>query len=129
MGLVTGFAIIAQKTRRGFRQAFYTVTKYYPRPLPRTETEYLAMCHILMQFFGLEDDPSVWTTVSGQITSVPAVKMRKSYGSISNAAKRLRVNYIAHQHKLVAMKALEDRINQAALKMVENDEPENSGAV
>ena len=88
-------------------RAYYHLTAYIPRRLPTDHAELNDFRGTLQQYFGLEDKHEVWLTVYGHIQSTPATSLRKSYGSIANAAKRLQVNKTAQEQKIVAIQALQ----------------------
>lgn len=91
---------------------YYKLTASIPRPLPRSEDEFLILKEIFKTHFHLKDEPAVWATVCGQLTSVPPTKLKKSYRSTVNAAKRLEINYIIQKQKLQAINDLTLQIKQ-----------------
>lgn len=93
---------------------YYLLTAYFPRPLPRTSEEFIRIKEIFIQYYGLEDKPDIWLTVIGHMTSVPTSRLRKSYGNIVNAAKRLRINASLQKEKQVYIKELTDRLEVLA---------------
>lgn len=101
-------------------QAYFFLTSSYPRLLPRNETEFDNLKRVLHKYYSLEDDPTTWITVSGQITGVPPTSVRKSYGSLANAARRLRINQVAHQKKLVEIEKIELRLKEATEKLAKD---------
>lgn len=105
-------------------KTYYLLTAHIPRKLPTNEVEFEALKKLFIKVYSLEDALPVWITVAGQITSTPAHKIRKSHASIVNAAKRLRINAIAHNQKMLAMTELENRLRIASEKLV--DELKNS---
>ncbi|HRH25105.1 MAG TPA: hypothetical protein PLQ20_02080 [Candidatus Paceibacterota bacterium] len=92
------------------KKMFYTLTAHYPRVLPSTEDEYKKMKHILNAYFEVPDDAKYWATIAGQITGTTPTKMRRTYKSLSNVAKRMDVNKLAQDHKLIAYEQLEAKL-------------------
>lgn len=84
---------------------FYLLTAYLPRRLPTTPEQYERFKNVLIGCYGVPDTDISWITVAGQITSTPATQIRKSWGSIANAAKRVRINTLANAQSLEAKKA------------------------
>ncbi len=85
-----------------FSKLYYLLTAYVPRKLPSDEWEYDDLKGILIKYFGLkQDDPKTWLTVAGHIQSTPTYKMTCSYGLLANVAKRLTVNKLAQEHKIL----------------------------
>lgn len=98
------------------RKAFYQLTAYVPRRLPRTENEYQKLKNVLTGYYGVQNNPKVWITVASHITGTHAEKLRKPWGKIANCAKRLDINYLAQTHKL---NAAEDMDRDLKAKMEE----------
>lgn len=91
-------------------KTWFWLTAYIPRPLPTNEDEYENFQQDLIQYFGLEDNDHVWITVASQIHATPPTSLYRSYGKIANAAKRLKVNAIAQDQKLLAVGNLEHKL-------------------
>lgn len=133
--LVIGFVhtaqvILQRLTLEPLTKLYWFASQALPRKLPETKEELDQLKSILTQFFGLEDEPAVWATVCGQITSTEATSVRKSYRSMVNAAKRLRINLIANNEKVIAYAALKRRLEETTLKVVnELKKEEENGAV
>ncbi len=106
---------------------YYYLTAHYPRRMPETESEYLRLKEVLLQYFGVEDTSYVWVTVAGLVQNTKPTSIRKSYGSIANGAKRLKVNAIAQDQKVLAGKALEAKLKELAEKMVKESERAEAG--
>lgn len=98
---------------------YWHLTAYVPRKLPKDQAEYAAFCETLEQYFGIRNSYDVWMTVAGQVTSTPPNCLRKSYGSIANAAKRLYINKVAHDQKLIAIEALNVILEQKAKELAD----------
>lgn len=96
---------------------WYWLTAYVPRPLPTDHDEYLSFKQALHHYFGLDDNDHVWMTVASQIHSNPPTSLYRSYGKIANAAKRLKVNAIAQDQKLLALSNLETKLREKAEKL------------
>lgn len=96
--------------------AWYRLTAYVPRRLPTSHQELDNFRTIAQEYYGLECTSDQWITVCGQITSTPASSLRKSYGSIINAAKRLNINRVAHEQKLVAADRLKAKLEELVEK-------------
>ena len=107
------------------KQIYYQLTAYIPRPIPTTVEEYEEMKEIFMRYYGLENSAPIWATVAGQICSTPATNLRKSYGSIVNAAKRLAINKLANDQKMLAIEGLQNmlkaKMEQVAKEQVTDD--------
>jgi len=112
---------------------YYLLTAYIPRKLPTTPLEYAQLKDILVDYYGVPNDAAAWITVAGQITSTQANKLRKSYGAIANAAKRLEINKLASEQKAVEMARFQDKLEKELKAYVEaekaNEEAESGGEV
>lgn len=92
---------------------YYRLTRKLPRLLPSNDLEYARLKDILAQAFDLRDEPAVWATVSGIVSSTPATKVRRPLSDMVNAAHRLDVNKAAQNDKLVQIKRLEVQLQEA----------------
>lgn len=90
-------------------KVFYMATTHIPRPLPSTPEEYNKLKNILRDYYGLDDTDDVWACVGGQITATPATKVWKSYSSIVNPVKRLKINKVAHEDRLAAYQRIQEK--------------------
>ena len=108
-------------TKRFFIKAYYHLTAYVPRKLPKDHLQLNEMREVLELYFGLPNRHDVWLTVYGQITSTPSTSLRKSYGSIANAAKRLQVNKVAHEQKLIAIEALKVMLEEKVGELADSE--------
>src|ERR1700676_1799373 len=94
-----------------FLALWYWLTALYPRRMPTTEAAYDRFKLILVQYFGVPNEPQVWVTVAGQITSAHAQSRRLAWGKIANAAKRLTINKIAQISTNAARKELDAKLH------------------
>lgn len=90
-----------------FTRLFYKLTLYYPRPLPRTEGQYLKMKYIMIQAYGLEDRPAIWAVIASSLQNVKKTKLRIGYGFLINPARRLSIDGIAEAQKRLAYREIE----------------------
>jgi hypothetical protein len=118
------YVTVAKDIRKSLAKAYYHVTAYVPRRLPTNQWEFVEFKRRLIQYYGLEDRHDVWLTVCGHVTATPATKLRKSYGSIANAAKRLQVNKTAHDQKTVAIQALQVILEETSRRISEMPDSE-----
>lgn len=109
-------------------KTWFWLTAYIPRPLPTNEEEYLNFQQDLIQYFGLEDNDHVWITVASQIHATPPTSLYRSYGKIANAAKRLKVNAIAQDQKLLAVGNLEHKLKLKLEDMAKKAEGDGGSA-
>ena len=98
---------------------YYLLTTYIPRKLPTTPLEYARFKDILVDAYGVQNDPIAWITVAGQVTSTQTNKLRKSYGAIANAAKRLEINKLASEHRSEEYAALNKRLEEGMKELSE----------
>lgn len=98
---------------------YYHLTAYVPRKLPTTEAELLAFRDILINHYGLKDEPQTYAVMCGQIQSTPGHKVRKSYGDIVNHVKRVKINALAQCYKIAATEELKAKMT--ALMEKENE--------
>lgn len=103
-------------------KAYYLLTAYIPRRLPRTVDEFYSLQYTLITYYGLEDREDVWLAVCGHITSTPATKLRKSYADLANPGKRLSINKIAQDQKQFYISELENKLKEATEKLVRDEE-------
>jgi len=99
-------------------KAYYHLTAYIPRKIPRHIDEFMILKQILMKHYGLEDRPDVWFTVCGQMTSTHATSIRKPYADYVNAAKRLETNRLARDAKIYFNNLNEARIAELTENIV-----------
>lgn len=92
---------------------FYHLTCYVPRRLPTTEDEYSRFKTVLVDAYGVPNEPNIWTMVAGQVTSTDPHRLRKPWGKIANACKRLAINELAMKHKYAALQELQARLEGA----------------
>lgn len=108
-------------------KVYHMVTAYLPRKMPTTYKEFDDLKHILTQYYGLKDEPAVWATVAGQVTSTKPTSLRKPYIFIANAARRLEVNRIAQEHKEFAFRQLQSKL-KALEEKAKQEQTEDEGA-
>lgn len=108
-------------------KAYYHLTAYLPRPLPKNTEDLLRLKVTMTNSYGLKDSPEVWYTIASQISSTPSTKIRKSYGSMVNAAKRLDINKVAQglkEHIIQEHEAKIIKITENIVNAPKPDEPE-----
>lgn len=108
-------------------RTYYRLTAFIPRPLPRTENEFLDLKAKLIHYFDVQDRPDIWMTVCGQMTSLAPVKTRISYQRLVNVAKRLDINGVVHNQKVLENGKLMARLKELTDKMA--DEEKNNSAM
>jgi hypothetical protein len=109
-----------------YHKFFYRLTAWFPRLLPTTQTEIDQLKQILVQHFGLKDDPRVWCTVLGQICSVKPTSIRKPYSHLVNVAKRLDINKLANDLKMVEIERLQVMLQEKLKEMADANVPEGA---
>lgn len=92
------------------RKLYYHLTAYFPRRLPATPEAYLSFKSILIEAYHTPDEPQIWTLVAGHICSTDPARLRKPWGHIANAAKRLAINNLAMGHKHAALQELNQKL-------------------
>lgn len=102
------------------QKVWYQLTARMPRHLPQTFDQWAKLKAILHIHYGVPDEPLSWAAIAGQITSLEATCMRKSYQSLANAAKRLKVNQVAHDLKMIAYQENEANLKAKLQKAMEN---------
>lgn len=103
----------------GLVRAYYILTAYLPRRLPETNAQYERFLDVLKHAYDVRDEPMAWATVGGQIKSTEARRIRKPWGHIANAAKRLHINAVAHNLQIMAQNQLDAKLKEAAEREVE----------
>lgn len=110
---------------------YYFLTGYLPRRLPSTKDELDALRCTLQLYYGLGDSLDEWICVLGHLQATPARSLRNSYINLVNPAKRLRVNKLAQDEKMLAIganqKILEEKL-KAKLEQVASELPSNEEA-
>jgi len=91
-------------------KTYFKLTAYLPRKLPTTPEEYARFKHMLLKYYDVADEPKTWATVAGQVTSTPHYSIRKSFGVIANTVKRLEINALAQQDRVLAFEAINARL-------------------
>lgn len=99
---------------------YYSFTIHLPRRLPRTHEEYNALKGTLHRYYGLEDDPQIWSIVANQVQSPKATSIRIPYASIVNATKRFYMNAVAQDHKMIAYKEINARLERITKQAAED---------
>lgn len=101
------------------RSLWYWLTAFYPRKMPSDARAYQDFKRILINHFGVPNEPQVWITVSGQITSAHPQTVRLAWGKIANAAKRLSIHKVTKDLTLNSRKELQAKLEAAARKQIE----------
>ena len=96
------------------KKIYYHLTAYIPRRLPSSEAEFMKLKDILINYYDVLDEPQTYHMLAGQITSVPATKIRKPYGELANAIKRLKINSLAQCYRIYAQKEMEAKMASLA---------------
>ncbi len=122
--IITGCVTRVQTILMTLARAYYSLTINLPRRLPRTHDEYNKLKGILHRYYGLEDDPQVWSIVANQVQSPSPTNIRIPYKNIINPVKRFYTNAIAQDHKMVAYKEINERLKAITLKAAEDFERE-----
>lgn len=109
---------------RSLHKLYYKLTANVPRKLPETEGDIKKIKEIFTQAFGLEDSPQVWYTVFANMASIKSTSVRVPYASLVNIAKRLTINKILQDQKIIEhdthMLTLKEQA-EAALETPEKD--------
>lgn len=92
------------------QKAYYILTAYVPRKLPTTEEGFNHLKKVVVEAYGVRDDVREMTVLVGQITSTHPNKIRRSYGHMANACKRLTMNALARCYQI----ACEDKLKEVA---------------
>jgi hypothetical protein len=100
------------------KQLYYKLTAYIPRPLPTSQKEYSELKAILNQYYGLEDHPQAWYTMASQLLAGKPTSMRRSYGSIANAVKKMKVAALVHIERELASQDLNRRLEEKAKETI-----------
>lgn len=117
--ILTGCADFAGTIKRLIMVAYYYLTIALPRRLPRNMDEYSSMQVILLQYYGLKDDPMVWAIVADRVQSPKPTSIRISYRSIVNPTKRVFTNKVAQDFKLLAYAEINARLEAQAKETAE----------
>lgn len=91
---------------------YYLITAYLPRKLPSTKEELSHIRYVLTHYYGLEDRSDIWLTIFGNLTSRPAISLWFYYGQLNAVGRRMDINKLLHQEKLIEIKKLEDRLEE-----------------
>ncbi len=102
---------------------FFHITVDWPRHLPRNEAEVNKLKQVLITHFGLKDEPSHWIAIFGQMCSVKPTSVRKPYRHYVNVAKRMEINKLANDSKMLEIEKLHVKL-EAKLKEQANNVPE-----
>lgn len=103
-----------------FAKSYYRLTAYLPRALPVTANEIEGLRHILIMYFGLDwDEPTNYTFLS-QLTAGHPTSLRKSYGSMANACKKLKLAKLVSEEKELANERNRLRLEELIKKEAEN---------
>jgi len=102
-------------------RTYYQITASLPRNLPTTDQEFEKMRKVLIENYGLTNDPAIWATICGHIGGTPKVELKRSYGYLAKAGKRVGVNALAYKQGQLAVNELQDKLKEKVLKIVEDD--------
>lgn len=108
-----------------FHKYYYLATAYIPRKLPTHPTQYDYMKTVFVEAYGVRDWPGAWETFAAQVYSTPATSIRKAWGNIANACKRVDMNGLARQYKDYAAFALDQYLKETAAKVAEAEKAQN----
>ncbi len=100
---------------------YYLLTAYLPRRLPSTKEELARLREVLVNHYGLEDRSDIWLTIFGNLSSRPATSLWFYYGQLNAVGRRMDINKLVHQEKLIEIKKLEDRLEELTKKAKEHD--------
>lgn len=98
---------------------YYRLTAWVPRKMPETKEQLEHLRKVFVEAFGLEDSHQVFYTVFANIASVKGTSIRIRYGQLVNIAKRLEINKLLQDQKV-----LEYNEHLATIKI--NEEPANT---
>lgn len=120
-GLQIGFVSLVKTAMRFTSIAYYKLTVHMPRRLPEHPKDWARLKFILSNHFGVKDDPITWYCVASQVTGTPPDKIKITYASLVNRAKRLNVNELAQDQKIIAGHEITRRMKEV------QEEPKISG--
>lgn len=95
------------------KKLYYLLTAHMPRKLPTNLESYQNLMGVLVAYYDVPNEPKAMATIASYICSVPAKKLRASYASLVNPAKRLEINHLANEQKNIALVKLKDKLEKA----------------
>lgn len=109
-------------------RAYYKLTGHIPRPMPETKEDLEKIKDVFKTYFDIKDDPQVWYTIFSNIGAIKADKVRFSYQSLANIAKRLDTNKLLQDQKQIEYQTHMDKLelgktHEDAPKEPTSDEP------
>jgi len=106
-------------------KAYYKITGKIPRHLPQTKEEFEKIKSILISTYDLEDTPQVWYTVASHMTALHPQKIKQSYEAMANVAKRMKINGVLQDQKILAEQELRAKMEELAKKAAEEAKHES----
>ncbi len=104
---------------------FYRLTSRIPRRLPQTKEEYEHLKYVLIQYFGLAEDPTTWYTMASEITGTPRHQLYRSYRGLANVGIRFAyVNAVAQDFKQLAGMEIQANLEKKAKELIKDEEPQ-----
>lgn len=117
----TGFVTTAMTFKKILIQGYFRLTGSLPRRLPETKEELERMRETLIQYFGVDEAPETWYTVYSEITGTCRTNMRRSLKELANVARRLHVNQIVQDHKVLASEAIRAKLEEKLKEVVSEE--------
>lgn len=94
------------------QKLYYLLTAYIPRQLPQTQEQFEEVRAIMIKYYGLEDDPKITYTLAAQLMAGKPTSLRRSYGAMANATKKLGIAKMVQDLKSLAVN--QEKINLEA---------------
>jgi hypothetical protein len=94
--------------------------------LPETKEQWLELKAILINTYGLIDEPQTWTLVLSKIQGVPMPELTMSFLTLVGHYKRWKIAGVLQAEKLVYIKQLEDRLTELEAENAKSQE-QNEG--
>jgi hypothetical protein len=106
------------------KKLWYHLTKYWPRPIPKTEEDFKHLKEVLMTYFGVEDSQVGWITVASEIQNTRTKFLRKPIYLYANACKKIEINGMCENQKRQEGAKLTARLKEIAEKVANESVPE-----
>lgn len=107
---------------------YYKLTASIPRHLPKTKEDVEKVKEIFTLAYNLKDSPQVWYTIFANMAAMKADETKISYKRLTNIAKRLDINKLLQDQKLVEHQKHMDTLTKEADDYGQEQVSKESGA-
>lgn len=71
------------------------------------------------EYYHVPDKSESWAVIASQVQGVPTSRLRKDFGSMANAVKRMEVNQVAQDDKVKCFSVINLKLKEAAEREID----------